>query len=145
MSKQFFYKQKINFIDNNLTPTSTDFRRCREVALYASNATSKYKVGCLIYSGKTIVGTGLSSNKTHPRQKQLSRHPERCYLHAELAALLRIDINNYHNTKLYVIRVLKNGEMADSHPCDSCLAAIIESRIKQVFYFDTNQIKGFYL
>lgn len=72
-----------------------------------------------------IVSIGFNSyTKTHPEQKRyaaLAGQPNREYLHAELAALLRAPRDA---DTLVVVRINKAGEPVNAKPCPVCAIAI---------------------
>ena len=72
-----------------------------------------------------VVSVGFNSyTKTHPKQKHyatLAGQPNREYLHAELAALLRAPRDS---DTLMVVRLNKAGDPVCAKPCPVCVAAI---------------------
>lgn len=127
--------------------TKTDlkfFQKAKRVALTSDY--NKIHVGCVAtYKGK-IIGTGRNSNKTHPLQKNYNRFriPEGeditmivlPKIHAEIDCLSQIrglDIN-YSKVKLYIYRVCNARLHGISRPCQSCMAAIKDMGIKNIYY-----------
>lgn len=91
-------------------------------------------------SGK-VISKGINQRKTHPLQiKHAGRiNPEACFLHAEIAALVKC--RGVPHT-MFVARVLKDGTPALAKPCPICQAAIEEAGIKEVVYtLDANQVE----
>lgn len=72
--------------------------------------------------------------KTHPKMsitgKKVGR-PEKSYIHAELAAILKCgDLSKAHT--IFVSRVNKSGEFLNAAPCPICAQLIKEAGIKHV-------------
>lgn len=67
-------------------------------------------------------------SKSHPLQKKYSVEAgfseERCYLHAELACIIKAAKKNPSKCTLYVARIGKSGKPLDALPCPSCRLAI---------------------
>lgn len=87
----------------------------------------KYDIRAICYDKKgRILSVGYNSyTKTHPIQDYYARqagHPQRIFLHAEIAALLRAKDKQIH--KIKVERYAKNGEPMNASPCAVCEKAI---------------------
>lgn len=101
----------------------------------------KAKLGCIIVSHKRILSSGFNSNtKTHTKQKRLDKIRFKTEstgkIHAETQALLplinsRTDLSK---AELYISRRLKDGSLAMSKPCPSCMALIRSCGIKTIHY-----------
>lgn len=100
-----------------------------------------YKIGAVVVMNHRIISSASNSNsKTHPLQKKYNKyrftddgdHKQ----HAELAALVPLirDGVDLSNATIYVYRVHKNGTLAMSRPCPSCMQLIKDVGIKRVFY-----------
>ena len=87
-------------------------------------------------SGNVLSCAQNNYDKTHPIQARFANHanqPTRIFLHAEIAALVKLK----HNAKphsIEVSRFYKNGEPANAKPCAVCDAAIKHYGIKHVTY-----------
>lgn len=99
----------------------------------------KARIGAVIVD-KQIVSFGTNQEKSHPLQKILNkRHrgfdDDDChhYLHAELSAILKTPADLSKAT-MYIARTLKNGKIGMCRPCPACMAAIISSGIKTLYY-----------
>ena len=104
----------------------------------------KVHVGCVaVYQG-SIIGVGCNTNKTHPMQKYYNRYRDLWNdnetiipkLHAEINCLNSIrhmDIN-FSKVKLYNYRCRHNQQYGLSRPCPSCMAAIKDLGIKNIYY-----------
>lgn len=76
-----------------------------------------------------------SYTQTHPLQAKYAREvnqPEKIYLHAEIACLLRAGTKPIH--KLVIERYWKDGSPALAKPCPICKKAIEDWGIKIIEY-----------
>ena len=98
-------------------------------------------VGCVaVYQGQ-IIGIGCNCNKTHPAQKFYNQYridsdallPK---LHAEINCLnqiRRLDID-FSKVKLYIYRIRNDQPQGLARPCPSCMAAIQDLGIRDIYY-----------
>ena len=101
----------------------------------------KTHVGCIaVYHGK-IIGVGCNTNKTHPTQKYYNKFRDSSEtflpkLHAEINCLYQIrNLNiNFSKVKLYIYRIRKDQPFGLSRPCPSCMEAIKDLYIKEIYY-----------
>ena len=111
---------------------------------YHAASISNYKkehIGCVaVYQGQ-IIGIGYNCNKTHPIQKFYNRYRENnCYmlptLHAEINCLNQIKNLNikFSKVKLYIYRIRHDQPYGLARPCPSCMAAIKDLGIKNIYY-----------
>lgn len=126
--------------------TNSDYRyfeKARKVAELSDY--NKIHIGCIaIYQGQ-IIGLGCNCNKTHPMQKQYNRYrfssdsllPK---LHAEIHCLNQIkNLNiNFSKVKLYIYRIRNDQPYGMARPCPSCMAAIKDMEIKDIYYTTNN-------
>lgn len=83
--------------------------------------------------GKILAEGTNSYIKTHPVQAYYAEKvdfPERVYLHAEVAALVRVRHGNPY--KIFIARVDAHGNPMLAAPCEVCTEAIKCSGIKTV-------------
>ena len=115
------------------------FNKARQIANISDY--NKIHVGCVaVYHGQ-IIGIGCNTNKTHPAQKFYNRYREPSdtmlpKLHAEISCINQIkhlDIN-FSKVKLYIYRIRKDQPFGLSRPCPSCMAAIKDLGIREVYY-----------
>lgn len=126
--------------------TKTDykyFNKAKQAATISDYI--KTHIGCVAVYQNQVIGIGCNSNKTHPIQKQYNRyrnlyivgHTEAMpKLHAEIScinSIRHLDIN-FSKVKLYIFRVRKDGLIGISRPCPSCMAAIKDLGIKDIYY-----------
>ena len=115
------------------------FRKARQIA--GISDFKKIHIGCVaVYQGQGI-GLGCNANKTHPMQKFYNRYrqqPDNLLpkLHAEISCLNQIKhLNiNFTKVKLYIYRIRKDQPYGMARPCPSCMAAIKDLGIKNVYY-----------
>lgn len=115
------------------------FSKARQIA--GISDFKKIHIGCVaVYQGQ-IIGLGCNANKTHPMQKFYNRYrqqPDNLLpkLHAEISCLNQIKhLNiNFTKVKLYIYRIRKDQPYGMARPCPSCMAAIKDLGIKNVYY-----------
>lgn len=105
---------------------------------------SDYKrehVGCIAVYQNHIVGIGCNLNKTHPMQKYYNKYREDNdsllpKIHAELNCLNSMrNLNvNFSKVKLYIYRIRHDQKFGLSRPCPSCMAAIRDFGIRNIYY-----------
>ena len=118
------------------------FQKARQVA----GISDYYKthIGCVaVYQGQ-VIGLGCNCNKTHPIQKKYDKyrdlHGENIEplhkLHAEISCLNQIKhLNiNFTKVKLYVYRIRNDQPYGMARPCPSCMAAIKDLGIRNIYY-----------
>ena len=101
----------------------------------------QYHIGAVAVSGHKIISSGYNSCKTNPTQKRFNIHrfsvDTPATMHAELSCLLplinRRDVD-FSDVSLYVYREYKNGDLALSKPCASCMALIKSLGIRYLYY-----------
>jgi len=83
-----------------------------------------------------LLSTAVNSyTKTHPKQAYHAAkvgHPLRCFLHAEIAAIIKAKGKKIH--KMKVERFGKRGNLLPSHPCPICMSAIKAASINCLEY-----------
>lgn len=115
------------------------FEKARQVAMISDY--SKTHVGCIAVYHGNIIGIGCNCNKTHPIQKYYNKYREKSKellpkLHAEINCINQIknlDIN-FSKVKLYIYRIRKNQPFGLARPCPSCMAAIKDLEIQDIYY-----------
>lgn len=121
---------------------NTDYRYFDKAHQVASISDfNKFHIGCVaVYQGQ-VIGLGCNCNKTHPTQKFYNRYRGQSEtmlpkLHAEINCLNQIkylDIN-FSKVKLYIYRIRKDQPYGMARPCPSCMAAIKDLGIREIFY-----------
>ena len=115
------------------------FNKAHQIATISDY--KKTHVGCVaVYQGQ-VIGLGCNCNKTHPIQKKYNRYRKPSdsmlpKLHAEINCLNQIkhmDIN-FSKVKLYIYRIRKDQPFGMARPCPSCMAAIRDLGVRNIFY-----------
>lgn len=99
---------------------------------YTADRLEAIPMAAVITYGSTVVCHGVNKSKSNPRQL-LEKNPFRA-THAELDAISRKRFKLQKGATIYVVRRLKNGNLAMAKPCVSCLKAIRSAGIKRVVY-----------
>lgn len=122
------------------------FQAAREASARADySGANAVQIGCVIAYKKNILAKGWNTDKTHPQQAYYNQYrfkqhgnnylPDKC--HAEAAALNRISNLNgidWNKVHVYVYRAYKDGSLAPSRPCPSCIAYLKSLHIKHLHY-----------
>lgn len=116
------------------------FSKARQIATISDY--KRIHIGCVaVYQGQ-VIGIGCNCNKTHPSQKFYNnryRIPSDSLLpklHAEISCINQIknlDIN-FSKVKLYVYRIRQDQPFGLSRPCPSCMSAIKDLGIRDIYY-----------
>ncbi|WP_374047979.1 deaminase [uncultured Thomasclavelia sp.] len=115
------------------------FQKAKQVADISDYR--KTHIGCVaVYMGQ-VIGLGCNCNKTHPTQYYYNRYRIQSdemlpKLHAEISCLNQIKhLNvNFSKIKLYIYRIRKDQPFGMARPCPSCMAAIRDLEIKDIYY-----------
>lgn len=115
------------------------FHKARQVAGISDY--SKTHVGCVAVCQGQVIALGFNCNKTHPKQHYYNRYRKQSddmlpKLHAEISCLNQLkNLNiNFSKVKLYIYRIRKDQPYGLARPCPSCMAAIKDLGIKDIFY-----------
>lgn len=101
-----------------------------------SKHTRKQNVTAICYDRKgRVLSVGKNSYiKTHPLQARAAEkvgQPDRVFLHAEIAALVKVkDWNKIH--RMIVVRLNRKGQPLNAKPCAVCASVIEEAGINIV-------------
>lgn len=115
------------------------FEKARRIATVSDY--HKTHIVCIaIYQGN-VIGVGCNCNKTHPMQKRYNKYRNLKgspiqKLHAEIScinSIKHLDIN-FSRVKLYIYRIRKDRPFGLSRPCPSCMSAIKDLGIKDIYY-----------
>lgn len=101
----------------------------------------KVHIGCVAVYRGNIIGIGCNCNKTHPIQKVYNKYRSRSEsllpkLHAEINcinSIKNLDIN-FSKVRLYIYRIRRDQPFGLSRPCPSCMAAIKDLGIRNIYY-----------
>ena len=120
------------------------FNKARQIADISDY--NRIHIGCVaVYKGN-VIAIGCNTNKTHPVQKYYNkfRNPDGedismivlPKLHAEINCInqLRHMNVNYSKVKLYIYRICNDRPHGMARPCPSCMAAIKDLGIRDIYY-----------
>ena len=115
------------------------FQKARQAATISDY--DRAHIGCVaIYHG-VVIGIGCNCNKTHPIQKHYNKYREDYIeylpkLHAEIHCINKIKHLkiNFSKVKLYIYRIRKDQPFGIARPCPSCMAAIKDLGIRDIYY-----------
>jgi len=93
----------------------------------AEKSKFKQKLGAVVVVGSKIVGRGF--NFSHSTGQLLHDG-----MHAEMAALNNTTARFRDGSIVYVCRVMGNGELGLSKPCDRCLTVMKKMNVKRVHF-----------
>ena len=99
----------------------------------ARKSQERQRVGCIVSKRTRVVSTGFNQAKTHPLIESFPYEPH-CRLHAEMHACLGVKNSILKGCAVYVIRILKNDDLALSRPCKGCQKYLQSVGIRRVFY-----------
>jgi len=96
----------------------------------ATAAQCNIRLGAVVARKNIPISFGWNKPfKTHPRSR--SRFQS---IHAELDAILGATIEQTNGATLYVVRLLRNGRLAHSRPCEDCMRLIHQAQIRTVVF-----------
>ena len=115
------------------------FDKARQAALISDF--QKTHIGCVAVYQVNEIGIGFNCNKTHPMQKKYNKYRKQSdfmlpKLHAEIScinSIQHLDIN-FSKVKIYIYRIRKDQPYGLAHPCPSCMAAIRDLGIRDIYY-----------
>lgn len=104
----------------------------------------KHQITAYCYNKRGhLVSIGHNSyTKSHPLQAYFAKkvgHPNKIYLHAEIAALVQagtMETNQVH--EISIVRINKAGEIRPSKPCSICQEALKAFGVHQVVYTNSH-------
>ncbi|MBF84832.1 MAG: hypothetical protein CL489_10265 [Acidobacteria bacterium] len=107
----------------------------------------RYRLIAVGFKGSRVIDFGFNSAKTHPEMLNLAEkfNIEKMYpdstinfvsqaKHAEISCLTNCD----ECDTLLVLRLTRDGALANAKPCNICFAKILESGVKRVYYSTKN-------
>lgn len=103
-----------------------------------------YKLGAIIANkpSGTILSMGVNRNKMSPLQDKYSpvygrgeNSIKSKSLHAEVDAISRVRYKDLSGSCIFVARITKQGNWANSRPCCGCQKAIKDFGIAKMFYY----------
>lgn len=94
------------------------------------NSDYRIRVGAAILFKNKVISIGFNSLRTHPK---FANGNNSYSIHAETSAIIRAK-TDLSGSSLYVYREFSTLMPALAKPCASCMAAIIESNIRYLYY-----------
>lgn len=101
-------------------------------------------IGAIAVYKKSIIGAAANSDKTSPLQAQYNIYRfkpsgtlDKCHAETALVQKLRWkfgDSLDWSKVSIYLYREYKNGELAPSRSCPSCIAMLRELGVKKIYY-----------
>ena len=113
----------------------------------------RFHVGCVIVYKGRVIGQGVNSNKTDPKQKKYNRYRNFSYskepikhsLHAEIAALKSVpypikESIDWKKAAIYIYRICAGRELGQgmARPCPACMEAMRDMGIQSIYYTTTD-------
>ena len=137
-----YLAKSMQSLEGNLKQMTKTERAFFRVAQNISTLSDhRQKLGCAVVYKHRVISTGYNSHtKCHSLQARLDKErygqdtPGR--LHAETAALLPFIQNNINlsGASIYIYRQHKDGSLAISKPCPSCMKLIKRCGIRRIYY-----------
>lgn len=99
---------------------------------------NKHVITATLYdkAGSVLAKATNNYTKSHPMQAKFAQQvgqPDRIFLHAELAALVKLKRND-RPVRVVVERYMRNGQPANAKPCPVCEAALKHWGVSKVEY-----------
>lgn len=122
--------------------------RMLQKAAEASEGAAKAKIASALVKSGHILGLGFNRMKTDPLQAKFGKNKDAIYLHSEIAciknALRENTLKDIEGSTLYICRVKYEEIIPRSktyrlthglaRPCEGCMRAIAEFKIRNVIY-----------
>lgn len=109
-----------------MTPSRQQLQYFRRARQQAENSTAPCRHGAVLVQSGRIMSMGFNRNPVAP--VHCIEPP--FSLHAEIDAVLGESVGG----DIYVVRILRDGTLANSAPCDTCVYALRRSGIHRVYY-----------
>ncbi|MBT5188214.1 MAG: hypothetical protein HOM01_15505 [Kordiimonadaceae bacterium] len=112
-------------------------RGMRQAIRSALLSNGKQRVGAAVYVGSRCVSTASNSmTKTDPKACDHYQWP---FPHAEFNAVKKVDKrHSLSESTIYIVRLLKNGEISNSKPCSECAKMLKIKGVDSVYYSGDN-------
>lgn len=106
------------------------FRLARDASLLSSHDRSK--VGAVLVNKRPMV-FGFNKFKSHTKYANPNIHLK-ISVHAEIDCLIGVKDRDVKGWSVYVYREDCNGNVANSRPCEQCLAELKKKGIRKIYY-----------
>lgn len=122
------------------------FKFAREAAHWADyqGTRSAPAIGAVAEYKGSLVAEAWNTNKTSPLQARYNVYrfrdadtPDKAHCETQLCQRLRWKFGdgiNWSKVHIYLYREYKDGKLACSRPCQSCMAMLRDFGIKKIFY-----------
>ena len=120
------------------------FETLERTAIDSDGLAGRFKMVCAVVYRKNIITIGANSYKTHPIMNEYGINDSSIYLHAEIDAINKalklLSKEQLSKCDLYVLRVKRENGCGSAwirglaKPCDGCMKAIKQYKIKKVYY-----------
>jgi deoxycytidylate deaminase len=91
-----------------------------------------FKVGAALMKGQRCVSRGRNFyKKSHPKSKTIWNG-----IHAEFNCLHGLDPDKAKGCVIFVVRIMRNGELSMARPCDDCLELLNSYGVRAFYYTD---------
>lgn len=101
----------------------------------AKKSTSKFRLGAVLARKGTVISTGYNQmDKTHPLQNKFYKGDGTLGLHAEIDACLGVTAADLKGAHLYVMRILRNDQIAIAKPCPVCYKFLVSVGVARVTF-----------
>lgn len=109
----------------------------------AQSSQMGFKHGAVLFRRAVVVGMGANGRRpvgwamkmpgyaAPPGEEGAKREAN---MHAEIACMNRIRAEDIRGADLAVARVLANGNLANSKPCDNCERVMISKGVRRCYY-----------
>ena len=103
----------------------------------AKKSSYKYRMSAIIFSKNRVISTGFNKNQVHHRKLHPKFKKWPASIHAEAAAILNAKAD-LKGTSIFVCRIYANDTLALAKPCAHCLAYLMYTGIKHIYYTTGN-------
>lgn len=96
-----------------------------------------YRYGCILFKKNKILSTGYNKLTTHPKSNTYGHT-----IHGELHCILGVKQVDLYKANIFVYMENNRGNIGtNSKPCKNCENLLKSVGIKNVYYFNHNNIK----
>lgn len=109
---------------------------------FAYQSEENFRHGAVLFSGKRMISCGINKRGAlrWARKAYIDIRSEKTWrksyanIHAEINCLNNIDREMYRGKDIAVVRIHKNGRLANSRPCECCQRVLRQRGIKRIYY-----------
>ena len=101
----------------------------------ALKSPSRFRLGAVLVKKHNIISTGFNlMRRTHPISSKYNVKSWSIGIHAELHCTIGLSMNELQGSSMYIYRILKNGQPANSKPCKMCQHFLADVGVKKAHY-----------